>query len=146
MQHLARICHTKTGEETTLQSLAYMVDDYLWRISDSDRFLTYSSDCGYGEGVLILAEVDDSGQVVHLDEATDWVLGIVTQFLSQGLSPDALKQEVERAEQWRQSLTLQSQEIRRRILETAARRDEIQELEKKLRLEQSCSEEEKGNT
>jgi uncharacterized protein (DUF3084 family) len=44
---------------------------------------------------------------------------------------------VERAEQWRQSLTLESQEVDRRALEAAARRDEIQELEKSLKLEQA---------
>ncbi|MGB3136947.1 MAG: hypothetical protein WBB18_09105, partial [Nodosilinea sp.] len=38
-------------------------------------------------------------------------------------------------ERWRQSLTLKSQEVDRRALETAARRDEIQELERSLKQE-----------
>ncbi|MEO1182881.1 MAG: hypothetical protein AAFX51_19035, partial [Cyanobacteria bacterium J06636_28] len=88
------------------------------------------------EGTLVLVELDASNQVVELQEATDWILDLVSQFLTQGVTPQFFHQEVERAEQWRQSLTLQSQEIRRRALETAARRDEIQALEKKLRLEQ----------
>jgi predicted RNase H-like nuclease (RuvC/YqgF family) len=52
------------------------------------------------------------------------------------MTPAALEQEIERAERWRQSLTLKSQEVDRRALETAARRDEIQELERNLKQEQ----------
>jgi uncharacterized protein (DUF3084 family) len=46
-----------------------------------------------------------------------------------------LQQESERVEQWRQSLTLQSQEIARRTLELEARREQLQELEEELRRE-----------
>jgi dsDNA-specific endonuclease/ATPase MutS2 len=42
---------------------------------------------------------------------------------------------MQRAEQWRQSLTLKSQELGRRALEMEARRDQIQELEENLKQE-----------
>ncbi|MBD0269428.1 MAG: hypothetical protein ICV77_14190, partial [Cyanobacteria bacterium Co-bin8] len=71
-----------------------------------------------------------------VEDATPWVLTLVEQYLAFGVTPQALEQEIERAERWRQSLTLKSQEVDRRALETAARRDEIQELERKLKLEQ----------
>ena len=136
MQHLAKVCHTTSEGATVLQFLARQLEDYLWELSIGDQEVVSTLPVKFNEGTLVLAELDDSNQVVELQEATDWILDLVSQFLTQGVTPQFFHQEVERAEQWRQSLTLQSQEIRRRALETAARRDEIQALEKKLRLEQ----------
>ncbi|MEM9485113.1 MAG: hypothetical protein AAGA83_15655 [Cyanobacteria bacterium P01_F01_bin.116] len=136
MQHLAKVCHTTSEGSTVLQFLARQLEDYLWELSIGDQEVVSTLPVTFNEGTLVLAELDDSNQVVELQEATDWILDLVSQFLTQGVTPQFFHQEVERAEQWRQSLTLQSQEIRRRALETAARRDEIQALEKKLRLEQ----------
>jgi predicted RNase H-like nuclease (RuvC/YqgF family) len=73
---------------------------------------------------------------VAVEDAIPWVLTLVEQYLTYGMTPAALEQEIERAERWRQSLTLKSQEVDRRALETAARRDEIQELERNLKQEQ----------
>lgn len=136
MQHLAKVCHTTSEGALVLQFLARQLEDYLWELSIGDQEVLSTLPVNFNEGTLVLVELDASNQVVEIQEATDWVLDLVSQFLTQGVTPQFFHQEVERAEQWRQSLTLQSQEIRRRALETAARRDEIQALEKKLRLEQ----------
>jgi uncharacterized protein (DUF3084 family) len=74
-------------------------------------------------------------QVVNLSDARDWVLKLVTQYLGQGITPDFLKREADRAEQWRQSLTLQSQDLARRTVELETRREQIQALEEKLKRE-----------
>lgn len=89
----------------------------------------------FPEGMLVLVERTSAGQVTSIQDAQPWVLGIVQEYLAAGLSPVLLEQEAQRAEQWRQSLTLQSQELARRSLELEARRDQIQELEEKLRRE-----------
>ncbi|MEM1238392.1 MAG: hypothetical protein AAGI45_00990 [Cyanobacteria bacterium P01_H01_bin.26] len=136
MQHLAKVCHTTSEGALVLQFLARQLEDYLWELSIGDKEAVSTLPVAFNEGTLVLVELDTSNQVVEIQEATDWILDLVSQFLTQGVTPQFFHQEVERAEQWRQSLTLQSQEIRRRALETAARRDEIQALEKKLRLEQ----------
>mgnify|MGYP001804187701 FL=1 len=136
MQHLAKVCHTTSEGALVLQFLARQLEDYLWELSIGDKEAVSTLPVSFNEGTLVLVELDTSNQVVEIQEATDWILDLVSQFLTQGVTPQFFHQEVERAEQWRQSLTLQSQEIRRRALETAARRDEIQALEKKLRLEQ----------
>ncbi|EKV01951.1 hypothetical protein D0962_11210 [Leptolyngbyaceae cyanobacterium CCMR0082] len=136
MQHLAKVCHTTSEGAPVLQFLARQLEDYLWELSIGDQEVVSTLPVTFNEGTLVLVELDASNQVVDIQEATDWILDLVSQFLTQGVTPQFFHQEVERAEQWRQSLTLQSQEIRRRALETAARRDEIQALEKKLRLEQ----------
>ena len=136
MQHLAKACLTSSVGALVLQFLARLRVDYLWELSIGDQETVCTLPVSLNEGTLVLVELDASNQVVELQEATDWILDLISQFLTQGVTPQFFHQEVERAEQWRQSLTLQSQEIRRRALETAARRDEIQALEKKLRLEQ----------
>ncbi|NEQ50461.1 MAG: hypothetical protein F6K11_10055 [Leptolyngbya sp. SIO3F4] len=136
MQHLAKVCQTTSEGALVLQFLARQLEDYLWELSIGEQEVVSTLPVTLNEGTLVLVELDTSNQVVELQEATDWVLDLVSQFLTQGVTPQFFHQEVERAEQWRQSLTLQSQEIRRRALETAARRDEIQALEQRLRLEQ----------
>lgn len=136
MQHLAKVCQTTSEGALILQFLARQLEDYLWELSIGEQEAVCKLPVTFNEGTLVLVELDASNQVVEIQEATDWILDLVSQFLTQGVTPQFFHQEVERAEQWRQSLTLQSQEIRRRALETAARRDEIQALEKKLRLEQ----------
>jgi hypothetical protein len=49
------------------------------------------------------------------------------------MTPAQLRQEAERAESWRQSLTLQNQDLARRSLELEARREQIQALEESLK-------------
>ena len=81
---------------------------------------------------IALVELSDDRKSVQVQEATDWLLGVVRNFLKTGVTAEFLQQESERAEQWRQSLTLQSQELGRRTLGLEARMGQIQELEEKL--------------
>jgi predicted RNase H-like nuclease (RuvC/YqgF family) len=62
-------------------------------------------------------------------------LDLVEQYLSAGVTPTFLQEEAERTEQWRQDLTLQSQDLTRRHLEMEARREQIQTLEEDLKRE-----------
>jgi chromosome segregation ATPase len=87
----------------------------------------------FSEHLLVLVELSSTHQVVSIQEAKDWILELMQKYLTQGITPDFLKQETERAEQWRQSLTLQSQELERRTLELEARREQIQSLEEDLK-------------
>lgn len=89
----------------------------------------------YLEGTLLLVELSASRQVQKVQDATPWVLELIEQYLGAGVSPALLQEEVQRAEQWRQSLTLKSQELQRRALEMEARREQIQELEENLKQE-----------
>ncbi|HSF75339.1 MAG TPA: hypothetical protein VLA84_16205, partial [Microcoleus sp.] len=92
------------------------------------------------EGMLLLANVDDNSQVLHIQAATNWVLQLVEKYLTTGFTPDFLQQEAQKAEDWRQSLTLQSQELSRRLIEVEARREQIQNLEAKLQQEKQLLE------
>jgi len=61
------------------------------------------------------------------------VLKLVQTYLTSGMTVEFLQQEAERAEKWRQNLTLQNQELARRSLELEARREQIQALEESLK-------------
>ncbi|MEM9004608.1 MAG: hypothetical protein AAGE59_13940 [Cyanobacteria bacterium P01_F01_bin.86] len=138
MRYLAKVERASFLGNAVLQLLARQIEDYLWERLPPEKTVETEIALGVGDGAIILVKLDDSETtVVDVEDAIPWLLDIVNQFLSQGITPDFLAQEAERAEQWRQSLTLESQEVERRALETAARRDEIQELEKSLKLEQA---------
>jgi hypothetical protein len=145
MQYLAKV-HTKSSlggshlGSTQLQLLAVNTYEHTWNLVNPPRTITVSQAISMNEQTLVLLELDNDEKLISVKEATQWVLTFVSEYLSLGLTPKALKEELERAEQWRQSLTLQSQEVRRRALETAARRDEIQDLEKRLKLERETLE------
>lgn len=125
--------------------LAQHTADYLWEPVASVQVLkaeqvNQSSQVSLNPGTLWLVTLtsDNPPQVQQIADATDWILQVVNQYLTKGITPEFFAEEIERVEQWRQSLTLQNQEVSRRALETAARRDEIQDLEKKLKLEQEA--------
>lgn len=139
MQYLAKV-HSKYSPETTqLQLLAFNSSAHVWELVTPRKIVATAHEVPFNEQALILLEMDDD-RVVGTQDATEWVTDFIAEYLSLGLTPRGLEDELERAEQWRQSLTLQSQEVRRRALETAARRDEIQNLEKRLKLDSETSE------
>lgn len=140
MEYLAKV-HTKSSAgNTQLQLLAVKRCEPSWEPVTPPREVTTEQPVAFNEQVLVLLELDGDDEVTAVKDATDWVLSFVSDYLALGLTPKGLEEELERAEQWRQSLTLQSQEVRRRALETAARRDEIQDLEKRLKLEREALE------
>ncbi|MEM8805060.1 MAG: hypothetical protein AAGF01_03315 [Cyanobacteria bacterium P01_G01_bin.38] len=135
MQYLAKVYQKSLPGEAKLKLLARQVSDFFWERTVREKLVETLDAKPFREGDLVLLTLDNQDSVLKVESATDWVLEIVSQYLTQGITPEFLQQEADRAEQWRQSLTLKEQDSRRRALETAARRDEIQELEKKLRLE-----------
>ncbi len=140
MQYLAKV-HTKFSPNgTQLQLLAVNTSEQIWEPVAPPRVIAIAQSISVNEQVLVLVDLDAEENVISAEDATQWVLDFVSEYLTLGLTPKGLEEELERAEQWRQSLTLQSQEVRRRALETAARRDEIQDLEKRLKLERETLE------
>lgn len=145
MEYLAKVNKQTILGGIELLLLAQRTSDYLWepvtlvQVLEAEQISQYDQ-MPLSPGVLLLITLtsDDPPQVKDIADATDWVLQIVNQYLTKGITPEFFAEEIERVEQWRQSLTLQSQEVSRRALETAARRDEIQDLEKKLKLEQEA--------
>ncbi len=135
MQYLAKVHLKSSLEDTQLQLLAANTYESIWEPINPTQIIFTAEAIAFNEQVLVLLELDSDKKVLAIQDATQWVVDFIAAYLSLGLTPAALAEEAKRAEQWRQSLTLQSQEVRRRALETAARRDEIQDLEKRLKLE-----------
>lgn len=136
MQYLAKVQKKAFLGGAELLLLAQRLDETAWELLPSERIVETSNMIAFQEGHLVLVNLDSLNQVKEVEDAVPWVLHFVDQYLSYGVTPQTLEKEIERAELWRQSLTLKSQEVDRRALETAARRDEIQELERNLKLEQ----------
>lgn len=135
MLHLALVQEKDLMGKARLKLLAHQTPERTWTLQglESHTLIIEASD--YSEGSLVLVKLTDLGQVELVQAVKVNGLEFVEQHLPSGITPMDLQQEEQRAEQWRQSLTLQSQELGRRALEMEARRDQIQELEENLRQE-----------
>lgn len=135
MLHLAQVQRNESSGNVELRLLAQQESQYSWAIMNSADTIPATNFDALNEGVLVLVELCHDYKVLNIREAKDWVLELVQQYLTNGITPAFLEQEAERAEQWRQDLTLQSQELARKTLELEARREQIQRLEEDLKRE-----------
>lgn len=135
MWHLAQVKKSDPEGKAHLQILAHQRAEYAWTVTVEEGADLCLDSNGYPEGALLLVELSAAKQVQKIQDATPWILELIEQYLAAGITPTILQEEVQRAEQWRQSLTLKSQELQRRTLEIEARREQIQELEENLKLE-----------
>lgn len=135
MLHLAQVQKKGYLGKTGLRLLASQRSEGIWEVNPDDEIILSPEATVYSENALVLVELSTTHQVLNLQDAKEWVLEIIQKYLINGITPAFLKQETERAEQWRQSLTLQSQELDRRALELEARREQIQALEEDLKRE-----------
>lgn len=134
MRHLAQVHRDPQTEQVTLRLLAVQKAEYAWAILPTPVEIEVppSTDYCTDNHRLLMVDLSSSQSVMAIEDALPWLLSVLDDYLSKGLSPSTLQEEVDRAEQWRQSLTLRSQELGRRALEMEARRDQIHELEKNL--------------
>ncbi|MBW4441741.1 MAG: hypothetical protein KME10_10990 [Plectolyngbya sp. WJT66-NPBG17] len=135
MLHLAQVQKKGYLGKAGLRLLAAQKSDHVWtKLPEEETVLSAEANT-YSDGLLVLVEISNSNQILDIREAKDWVLELVQRYLTYGITPSFLQQETERAEQWRQSLTLESQELARQKIELEARREQIQELEEELKSE-----------
>lgn len=151
MLHLAQV-QQATGE-VSLRLLARQEGEYTWAVITEEVVIPAQEAIHKGndtyvlsEGLLALVELSSTGRILNLQDATNWVLELVQVYLTSGITPAFLQQECERAEEWRQNLTLQNQELARRLLELEARREQIEVLEDSFkRDEEGDNQEERRN-
>jgi hypothetical protein len=135
MLHLAQVKKKNLGGKVKLKLLARQRSEHAWTVLHEDDSYLWAETEDYNEGALVLVDLSSKRQIQTIQDATPWILEIMEAYLTVGITPAILQEEVQRAEQWRQSLTLKSQELGRRALEMEARRDQIQELEENLKRE-----------
>lgn len=140
MLYLAKVQkHTVSGQ-VGLRLLACQEAEYTWTTITENVFLPNQEATQLSEGLLVLVKISANQEVESLQDATHWVLDILQTYLTHGITPAYLQQEAEHAEQWRQSLTLQSQDLARRSLELESRREQIQALEESLKRDKESEE------
>jgi hypothetical protein len=132
--HLAQI-QQHNSKQPELRLLAAQGSEDDWTILTGEVLLPPDKGGTFSPSQLVLADISENHEVLAVQDAREWVMDLVQRYLGNGITPAFLEKETERAEQWRQSLTLQSQELDRRALEMEARREQIQELEENLKRE-----------
>jgi hypothetical protein len=133
MLYLAQIHKNDFLDQYQLRLLARREAENIWATIPEEAFILIGKNSKLAEKLLVLVELSPTGDIERLEDATSWVLTLIETYLSTGITPDFLRQEAERAEQWRQNLTLQNQDLARRSLELEARREQIQALEEGLK-------------
>ena len=135
MRYLAQVKTTESSASGELLMLAQQNADQTWIVLGQVIAVPVADVGDFTSGMLVLVEVDEEQQILNLQDAKYWLLDVIEEFLATNLSPAFLQQEAERAEQWRQDLTLQSQDLARRNMELEARQEQIQTLEAELKEE-----------
>lgn len=135
MLHLAQVEKVTSSETLGLRLIACQRAEYSWAVLANQEIIPYPESTEFGEGSLVLATLSETRQVMQVETANGWLVDIIQTFLRNGVTPAFLQEESERAEQWRQTLTLQSQDLDRRALELEARREQIEQLEETLKRE-----------
>ncbi|NJM71934.1 MAG: hypothetical protein HC862_18030 [Scytonema sp. RU_4_4] len=137
MLYLAQVHKNEFLNQFQLRLLAREETENMWLIIPEEAFILLGKGKSFTENLLLLVELSPTGEIERLEDATNWVLNLVKAYLTTGITPEFLQQEAERAEQWRQNLTLQNQDLARRSLELEARREQIQALEESLKREKN---------
>ena len=133
MLYLAQVQQQKLSGQVELRLLAHQQTTYKWEVDEQEKLISVAEAITFPEGLLVLIELSPKGEMLSIQDATTWVLDLVKTYLISGVTPEFLKAETERSEQWRQSLTLQNQDLSRRSLEVEARREQIQALEESFK-------------
>lgn len=133
MLHLAQVQNNESVGGVELQLLARLQAENSWAVIKPEKNVPLTNTDSLQPGCLVLVELSENQEVLNIQHAKDWVLDFVQKYLTIGVTPGALSEEAERAEQWRKELTMQSQDLTRRNLEVEARREQIQTLEEDLK-------------
>lgn len=143
MLHLAQVQKNESVGEVELLLLARLQSENSWAVIKPEKKVPLTNTDSLQLGWLVLVDLAENQEVLHIQNAKDWVLDVLLKYLTTGVTPGVLSEEAERAEEWRKDLTQQSQDLTRRNLEVEARREQIQTLEEDLKREKQQLEREK---
>lgn len=132
---LAQVETKESVDQAELRIIARQRSEYAWAIVNEQDTLPCVKATQYAQGALVLLRLSDTREVLEISDAKEWLLDIIRTLLITGITPQFLQEEFERTEQWRQTLTLQSQDLDRRALELEARREQLEQLEENLKRE-----------
>ncbi|MBW4671537.1 MAG: hypothetical protein KME60_29955 [Cyanomargarita calcarea GSE-NOS-MK-12-04C] len=139
MLYLAQVHKNEFLDQHQLRLLARQEGENFWAMIPEEAFILLGKGNTMSENLLVIVQLSPTGDIDRIEDATNWVLYLVQTYLTTGMTPDFLRQEADRAEQWRQNLTLQNQDLARRSLELEARREQIQALEETIKRDKNGS-------
>lgn len=133
MLYLAQVEINRDSGEIQLQVLARQESEYVWSV-DNSEILFLIKEGSLCPGVLVLVEIDKQHQIISIQDAKEWILSILQQYLTKNaINPQFIEAEQSKVEKWRQEITAQNLELNRRALEIETRREQLQELEQELK-------------
>jgi hypothetical protein len=134
MLYLAQVTNNPYLNKLELQLLLMETNEHLWKKTSGTLYIENGETLQkFNEGVLVLLEVDENKQILQIDNAKNWILDIITEFLNEPrLTPEFIQQEEARIEQGRQEITSKNLDLTRRQLELETQREQIQAVESSL--------------
>jgi hypothetical protein len=134
MLYLAQVTKNPYLNELELQLLVMETNEHLWQKTSGTLYMENRETLQkFNEGVLVLVEVDENKQILQIDNAKNWMLDVITEFLNEPrLTPEFIQQEEARIEQGRQEITSKNLDLTRRQLELETQREQIQAVESSL--------------
>ena len=133
MLYLAQVQNNPASGEIQLQILARRESEYVWSLDNAETLLL-TKESSLCEGVLVLVEMDRKQQIISIQDAREWILSILQQYLTKNaINPQFVEAEQSKVEKWRQEVAAQNLELNRRALEIETRREQLQELEQELK-------------
>jgi chromosome segregation ATPase len=119
------------GVETKLKLLACQRNDQSWSIINENEFLTTDNGGEFAEGALIVVNLGTNRQIQGKPElASKRILGVLQGFSRLLEKTKTQEQEIE---QWKESLTIQSEELSRREIEMENRLEQVEQMEEEFK-------------
>lgn len=114
------------GGRLELKLLACQRSELSWGAVSGEEVIPAPDDFGYAPGALVMVDLSASKQVQRHSEAGRQVVSILQNF---SRLQEKSKTQEEEIEQWKQSLTYQSQELNRREMEIEAAQEQVQQMD-----------------
>ncbi|TVQ51595.1 MAG: hypothetical protein EA366_15225 [Spirulina sp. DLM2.Bin59] len=139
MLYLAQVRKYSSADGIELTLLAEQRADQVWAVHEAKPYTVTPQTLPLipplQAGMWVLVDCDETGQPLRIQDAQDWVLSLLRNLAAQGDVKQWLQSEESKIEQWRQELTLKSQEMSIKNLELETRRERFEmeqaELEKR---------------
>lgn len=126
------------GGRAELKLIACQRSELSWSAVPGEEIVPAPDDLSYGAGALVMVELSAGKQVQRYSEAGRQLVTILQNF---SRFHEKAKTQEEEIEQWKQSLTYQSQELNRREMEIEAAQEQLQHIDEDFqRLEQQRQE------
>ena len=133
------------GVETKLKLLACQRNDQSWSIVPGNESITTDNASEFGEGALLVVDVGANRQIQAKPEsASKRIIGVLQGFSRLLEKTKTQEQEIE---QWKESLTIQSEELSNREIEMENRLEQVEQMEAEFKeFEQQRQEIEQART